>query len=251
MAEKTIKLKIFRYSGEDGAQPSYDTFDVPYNEDWRVLDAINYIKDELDGTLAYRWSCQMGVCGSCGMMVNDKAKLTCASFLRDYYPNEIKIDPLMNFAVEKDLITDLNDFMEKFKKVKPWLIRKQQDPLEENGTIKPLKQTPAQVAKYKQFTLCINCTLCYAACPVYGRVDEFLGPAALAMARRYDQDSRDQGAEERREVMFSQEGIWECTFVGECSEVCPKHVDPAGAIQQAKLDGAVSYLKNMFLPKAK
>lgn len=248
---KKIKMKVFRYvPGKDAeGQSRYQTYEVDYRDEDVILDGINFIKDHLDATLAFRWSCRMGVCGSCGMMVDGVPKLTCNTFLRDYASKgEVVVEPLLNFPVERDLVVNMDDFMDKLHSVKPWLIRDGVDPLEKNGKITPLSQTPAQLARYKQFSMCINCTLCYAACPVYGRVDDFIGPAALALARRYDQDSRDQAGSERRDVMFSQAGVWECTFVGECSTVCPKNVDPAGAIQQAKVDGAIDYLKRLLLP---
>jgi fumarate reductase iron-sulfur subunit len=98
--------------------------------------------------------------------------------------------------------------------------------------------------------MCINCTLCYAACPVYGLDPFFVGPAAIAMAQRYNLDSRDQGAEERMDILAQHEGIWGCTFVGECTKACPKNVDPAGSIQQYKLTAAMHWFKNLLMPRA-
>jgi fumarate reductase iron-sulfur subunit len=111
-------------------------------------------------------------------------------------------------------------------------------------------QTPEELAHYKQFSMCINCMICYAACPVYGLEPKFIGPAALALAQRYNLDSRDGAKDERAEVVSSPEGIWECTFVGECTRVCPKHVDPAGAIQQAKAMNTQDWWKSVLLPWA-
>ena len=96
--------------------------------------------------------------------------------------------------------------------------------------------------------MCINCMLCYSACPVYGLDPAFIGPAALALAQRYNLDSRDEGAAERMELLSRHEGIWGCTFVGECSTVCPKHVDPAGAIQRYKLTAATEWAKSFVMP---
>jgi len=103
---------------------------------------------------------------------------------------------------------------------------------------------------FRQQSLCINCMLCYSACPVYGHDDQFLGPAASALAFRYLKDSRDQGADERVPAISTKHGIWQCTLVGECSVVCPKHVDPAGAIQQLKALAAAKTMKAMLLPLA-
>ena len=110
--ETTIRFEVFRYQ-PDWDEPTYQVYDVPYHDDWVVLDALNYIKDTVDGSLTYRWSCRMGVCGSCGAMVNGYPKLTCAAFLSEYMPGPIRVEPLVNFSVERDLVTNLEGFMEK------------------------------------------------------------------------------------------------------------------------------------------
>lgn len=237
-------MEVHRYSPERDAEPWFQNYEVPYRRDWVVLDALNYIKDQLDGTLTFRWSCRMGVCGSCGMMVNGDPKLTCATFLHDYAPGPVRVEPLRYFPVVRDLVTELGDFMEKLKKVKPWLVVPQEKPVSEGE----YRQTPDQVEDYKQFSMCINCTLCYAACPVYGLDEHFVGPAALALAQRYNLDSRDQGAAERLGILQNEAGVWGCTFVGECTRVCPKHVDPAGAIQRYKITALQEWAKNVLMP---
>jgi fumarate reductase iron-sulfur subunit len=242
---KTITLEVFRYKPEEKPEPYFQSYTVPFREDWVVLDALNHIKDTIDGTLSYRWSCRMGVCGSCGMMVNGEPKLTCAAFLKHYYPKPIRVEPLANFPVIRDLVINLDDFMHKLKEVKAWLIPKEQKPVDQGEYL----QTPEQLAHYKQFSMCINCMLCYAACPVYGLEPKFIGPAAIALAMRYNRDSRDGAADERNDIIASGEGVWECTLVGECTTVCPKKVDPAGAIQQAKLQNAKEWWLSWVLPR--
>ena len=241
---QTMKLEVTRYSPEKDAAPRLEQFEVPVHKEWVVLDALNHIKDNVDGTLTYRWSCRMGICGSCGMMVNGEPKLTCATFLEHYADSgkPLRIEPLRFFPVIRDLVTELSDFLRKLRQVKPWLVRIEEKPVEQGEYL----QTPEQLEIYKQYSMCINCTLCYAACPVYGLDPVFIGPAALALAQRYNQDSRDQGAEERLAVLAHPEGVWGCTFVGECTRVCPKHVDPAGAIQQYKLVAATAWFKSLL-----
>ncbi|MEE3122368.1 MAG: 4Fe-4S dicluster domain-containing protein, partial [SAR324 cluster bacterium] len=165
---------------------------------------------------------------------------------KDYSIKKIRIEPLQGFPVERDLIIELDGFMEKLKAVKPYLIRNEEkeETIEEGEYL----QSPAELARYKQYTLCINCMLCYAACPIYSLDSEFVGPAAIALAQRYNLDSRDQGRHQRQEVIASHEGIWECTFVGECSVVCPKDVDPAAAIQRAKVSSTIDWFKEIFMP---
>ncbi len=107
MAEEKITLEVFRYHPADDGETRFQDYEVPYHEHWVVLDALNWIKDTVDGTLSYRWSCRMGVCGSCGMLVNGKPQLTCAAFLRNYYPKPIRVEPLSYFPVERVLKRDI------------------------------------------------------------------------------------------------------------------------------------------------
>ena len=179
------------------------------------------------------------------MMVDGEPKLTCATFLSSYAPGPVRVEALRNFPIVRDLVIEMTDFMVKLKKVKPWIVRENEKPISQGEYL----QTPEQLENYKQFSMCINCLLCYAACPVYGLDNLFTGPAAIALAQRYNLDSRDVGARERREILSDHEGIWGCTFVGECTEVCPKHVDPAGAIQQYKVDAAIDWFKSFLLPR--
>src|SRR5262249_3073766 len=160
----------------------------------------------------------------------------CATFLSTYANNgnKVRVEPLRYFPIVRDLVTELSDFMAKLKKVKPWLVRQQERPLSEGDVL----QTPEQLGDYKPFSPCVNRTLGYAACPDVGLDPVIVGPAALALGQRYNKDSRDQGAAERTAFLAHPEAIWGCTIVGECARVCPKHVDPAGAIQQYKLKAA-------------
>jgi fumarate reductase iron-sulfur subunit len=239
-----ITIEVLRYRPEKETEPVYQRYEVPFRKDWVILDALNYIKDNLDGTLSYRWSCRMGVCGSCGMMVNGTPALTCATFLEKFLPGPIRVEPLAHFPIVRDLVIEIDDFMRKLQHVKPWIIREEEQPLSEGEYL----QTPAQREEYEQFSMCINCMLCYAACPVYGLEPSFIGPAAIALAQRYNLDNRDQGQKQRLELLSQDEGIWQCTLVGECSVVCPKHVDPAGAIQRYKVTSAAEWWKSLLMP---
>lgn len=242
MSRETVTLEIFRYRPEQEGEPTYESFEVPFREEWMVLDALHYIKDRLDGSLSYRWACRMGVCGSCGMTVGGTPVLTCATYLADLLPGPIRVEPLNGFPVTRDLVGDIGDFVDKMKRARTWLVRDEEKPLAEGEYL----QTPEQLAEYKQYSMCINCMLCYAACPIYELEPEFVGPAALALAQRYNLDSRDQGKKERMSLLSQDEGIWACTFVGECSEVCPKNVDPAGAIQRYKVEAMTDWFRTLM-----
>ena len=240
---KPLTVHVQRYRPGTDSAPVMQDFEVPFTREMSVLEALGYIKDNLDSTLAYRWSCRMAICGSCSMMINGLPKLACKTFLRDYSDEgEITIEPLAHFPIERDLIVDLTSFMEKLEQVKPYIIDDEPKPLAEG----PSQQTPEEVARYRQYSMCINCGLCYAACPQYGLNRDFLGPAALALLHRYNNDSRDHGKAQRMEVLNADDGVWSCTFVGDCSQVCPKGVDPAAAIQMGKVASSKDYLLNLL-----
>ena len=243
MGERLIELEILRYDPDRDERPRFQTYQVPCQEEWVVLDAINYVKDRIDPSVSYRWSCHMAVCGSCGMQIDGEPTLSCKAFIRDY-PDRIRIEPLENFPIERDLVVVMDDFMEKLKSVRPYVIPKEERSVDEGEYL----QTPMQLKTFKQHSMCINCMLCYAACPQVGLSEEFIGPAALALAHRYNLDSRDQGRSARSDIVASHEGVWECSFVGACSEVCPKDVDPAGAIQQMKVASTMDYFLSHLMP---
>jgi fumarate reductase iron-sulfur subunit len=240
-----ITVQVERYRPDQETEPTWQSYDIPLREDWSVLDGLNYVKDHLDGTLSYRWSCRMGICGSCGMTVDGDPALSCAELLTDHSPGPVRVGPLRNFPVIRDLVVDVSDFMRKLPRIKPWIVRDDDLPVSEGEYL----QTPAQMAEYQQYSMCINCMICYAACPVYALDEQFVGPAAIALAQRYNLDSRDQGAQDRLDVLIHPDGLWGCTFVGECTRACPKDVDPAGAIQRYKLTAATESLRSFLLPR--
>jgi fumarate reductase iron-sulfur subunit len=239
----TITLLVTRYRPDTEAEPTIAEYEVPLRKDWAVLDGLNHVKDQLDGTLSYRWSCRMGICGSCGMTVNGEPRLSCETFLTEFAPGPVRVEPLANFPIVRDLVVDIDDFLRKLPTVKPWIVR-HVDWVEDDEYL----QTPDEQSAYKQYSMCINCMLCYSACPVYGVDPDFLGPAAIALAQRYNLDSRDHGAADRLDVLVHPEGVWGCTFVGECTRACPKGVDPAGAIQRYKLTAAMRSVRALLLP---
>jgi fumarate reductase iron-sulfur subunit len=245
-APRRIQLRVTRYQGEHDEVLREESWTVPFTDDMSVLQALQYVKDELDGSLAFRWSCRMAICGSCGVMVDGVPRLACETFLRDYFPGPVRIEPLEHFPVERDLVVDVRDFIGKLSRVKPWLIPKEPRTLAEGE----YRQSPGQLERYESFSQCINCLLCYAACPQYGLDPAFLGPAATVMLHRYNADSRDGGSAERMPHVHAEGGVWGCTAVGYCSEVCPKAVDPANAVNLNKTASAVDWFAR-FLPGRK
>jgi len=244
---RSISIECLRFDPQTDAQPSYRTYEVPFTDEMSVLQGLQYIKDHLDGSLTFRWSCRMAVCGSCGAMLNGTPTLSCESFLRDYLPDGLRVEPLAHFPIVRDLVIDQSDFLRKLESVKPWIIASHPRPLAD-GTY---RQTPAQMDEYYQYAQCINCLLCYAACPQYGLTPAFTGPAALALLHRYNADSRDAGTAERMEIVNAEDGVWGCTLVGYCSKVCPKGVDPAHAVNQNKINSTRDYFLNLLTPRSR
>ncbi len=235
---------ITRFDPDRDEAPRQESYEIEVDPRWKVLDALNHIKDEVDPTLSHRWSCRMAVCGSCGMMVDGKPSLTCKDALADH-GDRVEVGPLANFPVVRDLVVEIEGFLDKLKTVKPWIVRAKERAVEE-GTH---RQSPDEHAEFKQFSMCINCLLCYAACPVVANEPEFLGPAAIALGHRYNLDSRDQGDPERQKVFRGEGSVFSCSYANECSEVCPKHVDPAAAVNQAKFRAVIDWATGLVLPR--
>jgi fumarate reductase iron-sulfur subunit len=241
----TIRIDVLRYRPEQEDRPVWQSYVVSYTRDMSVLQGLQQIKDEQDGTLSFRWSCRMAICGSCAMMVNGKPALSCKTFLRDLEPGPVKVEALAHFPIERDLVVSVDEFVGKLESIKPYLIPKAPRALDEGEYL----QTPAELERFEQFASCINCMLCYAACPQYGLDASFIGPGVLALLHRYNADSRDGGRAERMPILNAEEGVWSCTAVGYCSEVCPKHVDPANAVNQNKVNSAKDYFLRFLSPR--
>lgn len=226
--EKVV-LKVFRLNPAKEATPSYRSYEVPYKKGVTVLDALLYVKEKLDHTLALRYSCRMGLCGSCGMVVNGKPRLACHTQIHELKSEVVVVEPLRNLPIIRDLVVDLSPFFKLHRMVKPYLMRR--DVSEQEEPSYEYLQTPKQLEQFLQFSYCIKCGLCYSACPTVATDRSFLGPQALAQAYRYMADVRDEGSLERLKVLDSSHGVWRCHFAGSCSAVCPKGVDPAMAVQ--------------------
>jgi fumarate reductase iron-sulfur subunit len=240
---RTITIEVLRYQPAEGAKPYVQAFDVPFTDDMSVLQGLQHIKDYLDGSLTFRWSCRMAICGSCGVMIGGVPRLGCRTFLRDFMPGPLRVEALQHFPIERDLVVDAEDFMTKLARIKPWIVPREPRSLAQGEHL----QTPAELERFEQFSHCINCMLCYAACPQYGLDRSFLGPGVIALLHRYNRDSRDGAKDERMELVHADDGVWSCTAVGYCSEVCPKQVDPANAVNLNKTASAVDWFAR-FLP---
>ncbi len=228
MVEK-ITLKILRSIPSKGVKPTVEKYSVPVFKGMTVLDSLLYVKGHLDHSVSFRYSCRMGNCGSCSMVVNGSPRLTCQTQISELGTKEVEVRPLENFPVIRDLVSDYDEFYDKHREVKPYLIRR--DKTEEENPTSEYLQSREELDKYIQFALCIKCGQCFHACPITSTDIRYLGPQALSQAYRYLTDSRDQDNHERIETVNTRNGCWGCHLAESCSEACPKGVDPSLGIQ--------------------
>jgi len=228
---KQVTFRVQRYDPEDGTSPHFEEFTIPSSRGTTVLDGLIYIKENLDSTLAFRTSCRMGICGSCGMLINNYPHLACHTQIEELHSDTLSIKPLPNQPIIKDLVVDLMPMFNVHKSIKPYIIR--QDTELENPTAE-FGQLPQELNTFLQFAYCIKCGICVSACPTSASDRLFLGPQALAQCYRYCADNRDDGHQERFHVVDTDHGVWHCHLAGACSEACPKGLDPALAIQLLK-----------------
>jgi len=229
-----VVIRIKRYNPAK-KKVWWQEYKVKTHRGMTVLDALLEIKARQDHTLVMRYSCRMGVCGSCGMVINGVPRLACQTQIAEVATEAnpvITIEPLYNFPVLRDLATDFTSFFEKHRRVKPYLLR--EDVKEREDPVDQYLMTPDEYMDVFEYSLCISCGLCYASCPVAASDPEYLGPQALAYAARYVLDVRDEKPEARLVIVDSEHGCHRCHYAGTCSMVCPKVVDPAQAIQRLR-----------------
>jgi succinate dehydrogenase / fumarate reductase, iron-sulfur subunit len=236
-----VVFHVRRFNPEKDRKPHWQKFTVHVTPGMTVLDGLHQIKKEYDLSLAWRYSCRMGVCGSCGMLINGSATLACNTQILNVSDKAITLAPLPNFDIIRDLVPDLEKMFRKHRKIKPYLIRQDHD--EVRNPTGEYYQSPKDLLKVLQFTYCIKCGCCMAACPTMATDPEYLGPQPLAQVYRYSRDNRDTGLKDRNEIICDDHGIFSCHYGGECSVVCPKGVDPARAIQLMKRHLFFDFLK--------
>ena len=237
MADKTITpreitFRVRRYDPDKDTAPHRDEYRLHVHDGMTVLEALHQLKATLEPTLAYRSSCRMGVCGSCGMFVNDLPMLACQTQVLHLGTDVVTVAPLPNYPNVKDLVPNLEPLIQKHAAIKPFIIFTNQAEIDEPTG--EFIQTPEEREEISQFTHCIKCGLCLAACPTVATDPEFLGPQALAQAYRYSADNRDCGLKDRLVAIDAFHGPYQCHMAGACSQACPKGVDPAFAIQLLK-----------------
>ena len=238
---REIVFYVRRYNPERDPKPHWQRYIVPVDCGMTVLEGLHRIRETLDPTVVYRYSCRMSVCGSCAMLINGKPALACNTQIASVATDTLALAPLPNFDIIKDLVPDLAPMFQKHTSVQPFIQR--EDAAEVEKPSGEFYQSPEELTRYLQFAYCIKCGSCMAGCPTLATDPEYLGPMPLAQAYRYSADTRDTGFHGRKKVAGAGHGAYRCHYAGECSNVCPKGVDPARAVQLMKHDLVFDYLR--------
>ncbi len=223
-----VFLEIKRYDPNDPKMCGFKTYTAEVEPTDRVLDALNYVKWNHDGTLTFRRSCAHGICGSDAMVINGVNRLACKALIKDVGTN-IKLEPLPGFKVLRDLIVDMEPFFEQYRSIHPYLVN--EDPIPE----KERRQSPKEREKFDDTTKCILCAACTGSCPIYWANPEgYVGPSAIVNAHRFIFDSRDEFAEERLSILTTRSGVWRCRTIFNCTEACPREIEVTLAVEDIK-----------------
>ena len=236
-----VRFRIRRFDPTQDAVPRWEEFRLPYTQGMTVLDGLKKIKETAAPSLSWRSSCRMGVCGSCAMFINGMARLACNTQITELGTPLVTVAPLPNFSTIKDLVPDLFPMFDAHAALRPYIIRDDEKELQEPTG--EFWQSGEELERYLQFSYCIKCGCCMAACPTYATDPSYPGPMPLGQAHRYNTDSRDGGFAARKQVLAGDQGPWRCHYAAECSRVCPKGVDPAKAIQLMKRELVLDYLR--------
>jgi len=223
----TRVFKVLRFDPDSGKAPEFHSFQVPIRKGMTVLDGLNWIQGNQDGSLAFRSSCRAGICGSCAMHINGKYRLACETQVA-LLSGDVVVRPLGHLPIIKDLMVDLRGFWAKYKSIKPFLIAGDGAPEKERF------QSQADRVHLDGVIDCILCAACHAACPMTASDPDYLGPAALTKANRFVIDSRDAHEDERLNLIGDEHGVFRCHSAMNCSDVCPRGVEPAGSIAHLK-----------------
>ena len=222
-----LMLKIRRFNPEVREDPWWDTFTIETEPTDRLLDALHQVKWYQDGTLALRRSCAHGICGSDAMMINGRNALACKVLVKDVAP-KVTVEPIRGLPVLKDLIVDMEPFFDGYRAVLPFLIN------EDDPGDRERLQSPKDRERFDDTTKCILCAACTTSCPIFWGDGEYIGPAAIVNAHRFIFDSRDQGAEDRLDLLSDRTGVFRCRTTFNCTEACPRGIKVTKAIQEVK-----------------
>jgi succinate dehydrogenase / fumarate reductase iron-sulfur subunit len=224
-----VTMRVRRFNPEVSADVAWVDYQIEMDPKERVLDALHKIKWEIDGTLTFRRSCAHGICGSDAMRINGRNRLACKTLIKDVNPDKpITVEPIKGLTVLKDLVVDMEPFFQAYRDVMPFLITTGNEPTRER------RQSPEQRERFDDTTKCILCAACTTSCPVFWNDGQYFGPAAIVNAHRFIFDSRDEGGEQRLEILNEKDGVWRCRTTFNCTEACPRGIEVTKAIQEVK-----------------
>ena len=223
-----VKIKVFRYNPEKDKKHHYASYQVEAQPTDRVLDLLEYVKGNYDGTLSYRRSCAHGICGSDAMRINGRNRLACKTLVKDLHSGKITVEPLFGLRVIKDLIVDMEPFFENYRSVLPYFVNDEPEPKKER------LQSPEARERFDDTTKCILCAACTTSCPSFWANDKYVGPAAIVAAHRFIYDSRDRAAAERLKILNDQFGVYRCHTIFNCTDACPREIQVTKAIGEVK-----------------
>ncbi|HIG40529.1 MAG: succinate dehydrogenase iron-sulfur subunit [bacterium] len=233
-----MQVSVYRYDPAKDLRPYMQEFsvEIPGGKDLMVLDLLELLKEQ-DESVTYRRSCREGVCGSDGINMNGKNGLACITPISEVIRNNaLSIKPLPGLPVIRDLVVDMEQFYDQYKKIEPYLINNEPTPTQER------LQSPEDREKLDGLYECILCACCSTACPSYWwNPDKFIGPAGLLQAYRFLADSRDTATEERLANLEDPFSVFRCRGIMNCVSVCPKGLNPTRAI---------GHIRNMLLKRA-
>jgi fumarate reductase iron-sulfur subunit len=235
----TLNVRVWR-SGEGANRGSFVSYDVPRFPAQTVLDVVTYIQRRIDPTLAYRFACRVGMCGSCAMTVNGKARWTCRTHVEVVAGDgALEIAPLSHFPVIRDLVTDMRDFFDKWAKAKGQFV-----PTATRGSEFAVIEPASKARQAADAAIeCIGCGVCYASCDVVSWNADYLGPAALNRAWTLVNDPRDGASGERLAAIAGDAGCHACHTHQSCTDRCPKHLAPTASIAGLKREVTRALLK--------
>ncbi|MHB8625150.1 MAG: succinate dehydrogenase iron-sulfur subunit [Aggregatilineales bacterium] len=232
-----VTLRIRRFNPEKDKKAywgSYTLHDCKPTD--RVLDLLNRIKWEVDGTLTLRRSCAQGICGSDAMRINGRNRLACKVLIKEFKESApIQIEPILGLPLIKDLVVDMEPFFAHYRSIMPYLVNDQPAPVDAEGRERERLQSPEARERFDDTTKCILCAACTTSCPSFWANGAYVGPAAIVQAHRFVFDSRDKATAERLNNLADPDGVWRCRTIYNCTPACPRGIEVTRAIGEVKL----------------
>jgi succinate dehydrogenase/fumarate reductase iron-sulfur protein len=241
MADHTFT--VHRYDPETDDDPEFESYDVPVSESTSVLDGLFHIQENLGKNLAFRFSCRQGVCGSCSMEINGQARLACQTPVTDLESEQIRVRPMYNLPIIKDLVVDMDPFFVNFAEIDPSF---ESDELDEESDPAVVPPDAPEREIIDPRTDCVDCGACYSGCSVSG--GDYLGPAALNKALTLIADSRESKTDQRLDRIGADDGAYGCHTQGNCTRNCPKDIPVSEGIQHLKREAIKHGVKSRVFP---